>query len=187
MRNCSCGKLAGDCARRVRDGDEHQNASPKVPTAPARLGVHGHYTRDPRLPILPWLAHSFLSCQQPFAHLQHTPRVLGRGSSLTRVASFDRILTARLTSSMLTFDLAALHTQDVLAGAPPPAGGWTKLTNALVVVFDTFRSYGEPSVIMKILQASQVLVSYVGNRVFPAVCNLPKLIERTSMIYRFRI
>ena len=41
MRNCSCRKLAVDCARRVRDGDEHQNASSKVPTAPARLGVHG--------------------------------------------------------------------------------------------------------------------------------------------------
>ncbi|KAK7183675.1 hypothetical protein DPSP01_009537 [Paraphaeosphaeria sporulosa] len=58
---------------------------------------------------------------------------------------------------MLTFDLAALHTQDVLTGAPAPKDGWTKLTNALVVVFDTFRSREEPSVIMKILQASQVL------------------------------
>ena len=58
---------------------------------------------------------------------------------------------------MLTFDLAALHTQDVQHGVPTPA--WTKLTNALVVVFDTYRSGGEPSVTMKILQASQLLVS----------------------------
>ena len=103
------------------------------------------------------------------------------------MVSFDRILTRRLTSSMLTFDLAALHTQDVLAGAPPPAGGWTKLTNALVVVFDTFRSRGEPSVVMKILQASQVLVSYVRDGLSRTCCNLDEmLIERFSMIYRFR-
>lgn len=58
---------------------------------------------------------------------------------------------------MLTFDLAALHTQDAQPGVPSPA--WTKLTNALVVVFDTFRSGGEPLVTMKIMQASQLLVS----------------------------
>lgn len=82
---------------------------------------------------------------------------------------FDHTLTRQLTASMLTFDLAALHTQDVLSGAPAPKNGWTKLTNALVVVFDTFRSRGEPSVIMKILQASHVLVSFVGNTERPAL------------------
>lgn len=72
---------------------------------------------------------------------------------------------------MLTFDLLALHTQDVLAGAPPPPGGWTKLTNSLVVVYDTFRSRGGPLVVMKILQASQVLVSHAGTKISPACCN----------------
>ncbi|KAJ4295411.1 hypothetical protein N0V90_007423 [Kalmusia sp. IMI 367209] len=59
---------------------------------------------------------------------------------------------------MLTFDLAVLsHSADLPPEKPVPAGGWTKLTRGLVVVFDTFRSGGEPAVIMKIMQATQVL------------------------------
>ena len=78
MRNCSCGKLAGDCARRVRDGGEHQNARQSshrdCPAGCARVTLHV-------IGSFPTNLTSRIPCFRPFTHSPYAS-ALGRGSIL---------------------------------------------------------------------------------------------------------